>query len=120
MSKTFFSEFKSDIPVAIINKNDYRYDVLKNVFNQYGFGFMLPFDNLIVIDGEAGLNKNELKWVEAHEVAHYLLGHSKVNPNDEIEADTLAYNMLNERGYTKSAKMVKDTFLERHGIDFII
>lgn len=117
-TKQFISEFHASIPVNIIAKDDYRYDVLKVVFNQYGFGFMLPTDNLIVIDGEVGLNKNELKWVEAHEVAHYILGHTKVNPNDEIEADTLAYKLLIGNGYNKAAQLVKDKFKERHGVEF--
>ena len=114
-TKQFQSEFYASIPVNIIGKDDYRYDVLKVVFNHYGFGFMLPNDNLIVIDGEAGLNKHELKWVEAHEVAHYVLGHSQVNPNDEYEADLLAYKMLINNGYHKAAQLVKDKSIERHG-----
>jgi Zn-dependent peptidase ImmA (M78 family) len=117
-TKQFQSEFHASIPVNIIGKDDYRYDVLKVVFNQYGFGFMLPNDNLIVIDGEAGLSKAELKWVEAHEVAHYILRHSQTNPNDEIEADTLAYKLLIGNGYHKAAQLVKNKFKERHGIEF--
>jgi Zn-dependent peptidase ImmA (M78 family) len=59
------------------------------------------------------------KWIEAHEVAHIILGHKQQkNPNDEIEADRLAYKLLDDKGYLQSKQLIKDKFIERHGIDF--
>ena len=118
-TKTYFSEFRSDIAIAILRKDDYRYDVIKPIFDECGFGFTETSSACVFIDGEVKLNKDELKWVEAHEVAHILLKHTKDrNPNDEIEADTLAYKLLIGNGYHKAAQLCKDKFKERHGIEF--
>ena len=117
-TKQFVSEFDNNISVAIIGKNDYRYGVLKTAFDKFGFGFMIPNENVVFINGTLGLNKHILKWIEAHEIAHFMCGHSQVNPNDEIEADRLAYLLLDGKGYDKAARMVKDKFKERHGIEF--
>lgn len=124
MSKTFRSEFDNDVIVNIINNNDFHYSVVKPLFESYGFGFMIPAnisEKLMLIDGEQKLNKHILKWIEAHEVAHFMLEHGLTQNNsaeEEIEADKLAYKLLNDKGYTKSAQMVKDKFEERHGIKY--
>lgn len=120
MSKTFFSKFANhsnkDIVVGIITKDDARYETLKPIFNAYGFGFTDPRIGCVFIDGEAGLNEDQLKWVEAHEVAHILLKHTNDgNDKDELEADTLAYKLLSESGYNKAAKLVKQHSIKRHG-----
>lgn len=119
-TKTFFSQFSNeenkDIVVGIIGKDDYRYEVLKPLFEKYGYGFTDTNIGCVFIDGEVKLNKHELKWVEAHEVAHILLKHTKDrNDKDELDADTLAYKLLSENGYDKSAKLVKEHSIERHG-----
>ena len=119
MSKTYFSEFKSDVAVAILTKDDYRYEVMKPLFEQCGFGFAETSSGCVFIDGEVKLTKDELNWVEAHEVAHILLKHTKDrNESDEIDADKLAYQLLTDRGYVNAAQMVKDKFEERHGIKY--
>jgi hypothetical protein len=118
-TKQFKSEFNSALEVAIMGKDDFRYDIMKPMFEEYGFGFIIPSFNLIVIDGERKLGKAIHKFIEAHEVAHFTLGHTAThNPSDEIEADKLAYTMLNKKGYKKSAELVIEKFEERHGIKF--
>jgi len=118
-TRQFKSEFDSKLEVAVMGKDDFRYDIMKPMFREYGFGFIIPTFNLIVIDGELKLGKDVHKFIEAHEVAHYMLGHNEThNPNDEIEADRLAYKMLDGKGYKKSAQLVIDKFEERHGIKF--
>ena len=115
-TKTYFSEFKSDVAVAILGKDDYRYEVMKPLFEICGFGFAETSSGCVFIDGEVKLTKDELKWVEAHEVAHILLKHKKErNDLDEIEADTKAINLLTERGYTKAAELISKHSIERHG-----
>ena len=117
-AKQFRSEFDNDVLVNIIDKDDFRYDVVKPIFEQFGFGFMVPTDFVVLIDGEQKLSKDVLKWIEAHEVAHIILGHKpEKNSKDEIEADTLAYKLLVGNGYHKAAQLVKDKFLERHGVE---
>ena len=117
-TKEFLSEFHRSILVTILCKDDSDYNTLKPAFNKYGYGFMVPNQNMVFIDGELGLNKHILKWIEAHEIAHFICGHTKVNPNDEIEADRLAYQMLVGYGYHRASQLVKDKFKERHGVDF--
>ena len=116
-TKEFLSEFNRSILVTILCKDDSDYKTIKPAFNKYGFGFMVPNQNMVFIDGELGLNKHILKWIEAHEIAHFILGHGKANSQDEIDADRLAYHMLDGKGYHKAAQLVKDKFIERHGIE---
>lgn len=127
-TKQFRSEFDNDVFVNIIGANDFHYSAIKPMFETHGFGFMIPegipvniSKKLMLIDGEQKLSKNILKWIEAHEVAHFILGHGLIkerHPNEEIAADRLAYQLLDDRGYIKSAQMVKDKFEERHGIKY--
>jgi predicted Zn-dependent protease len=114
-TKTYFSEFRSDIAVAILSKDDYRYGVMKPLFEQCGFGFAETSSGCVFIDGEVKLTKDELRWVEAHEVAHIALKHTKDrNESDEVAADMFAIILLKDKGYSKAAQLVEDKFLERH------
>ena len=114
-TKTYFSEFRSDIAVAILNKEDYRYEVMKPLFEQCGFGFAETSSGCVFIDGEVKLSKDELRWVEAHEVAHILLKHTKDrNDGDEVAADMFAIILLLDKGYKKAAQLVESKFEERH------
>jgi hypothetical protein len=115
MSKTYFSEFKSDVAVAILTKDDHRYEVMKPLFEMCGFGFAETSSGCVFIDGEVKLTKDELKWVEAHELAHIILKHTKDrNEGDEVAADMFAIILLKDKGYSKAAQLVEDKFLERH------
>jgi len=119
MPKLYNSEWDTNIVVAIVDDLDYQYQTLAPLFNEYGYGVVLPEQKLVFIDGGKKLNKNTLKWIEAHEVAHIILGHKKEkDANDEIEADTLAHKLLVGNGYHKAAQLVVDRFKERHGIEF--
>ena len=115
MSKTYFSEFKSDVAVAILTKDDYRYEVMKPLFEQCGFGFAETSSGCVFIDGEIPLTKDELRWVEAHEVSHILLKHIRDrNDSDEKAADMFAIILLLDKGYKKAAQLVENKFEERH------
>jgi hypothetical protein len=115
----FKSEFDTTLDVAIMGNDDYRYPAIKPMFNEYGFGFIIPGFKTIFIDGEQKLGNDINKFIEAHEVAHILLNHNESkNPNDEIQADLLARLLLLKHGYTTSAKLVVDKFEERHGIQY--
>ena len=117
MPKLYNSEWNDSIVVAVIDEGDYQYQTLAPLFNEYGYGFVLPEQKLIFIDGSYDVVHQ--KWIEAHEVAHIILGHKQQkNPNDEIEADTLAHKLLVGNGYHKAAQLVKNKFKERHGIEF--
>ena len=117
MPKLYNSEWNDNIVVAVIDEGDYQYQTLAPLFNEYGYGFVLPEQKLIFIDGSYDVVHQ--KWIEAHEVAHIILGHKKEKDSkDEIEADTLAHKLLVGNGYYKAAQLVKDKFRERHGVEF--
>lgn len=121
MSRTFFSEFANgqnkDIAVGIITKDDSRYEFLKPLFDQYGYGFTDTKIGCVFIDGEAGLSEAELKWVEAHEIAHINLKHKmgERDADDEYTADLHAKLYLWKHGYKEAAELVDKYLNERHG-----
>jgi hypothetical protein len=117
------SEFLNDVTVVVVFNDDPLYSQVKGFFEEYGFGFMVPGQNLMIIDGEILVGepdaKDILKFIEAHEVTHVLLGHDGPrNEKDEIDADLGAYLLLQERGYDKPIEMLLNHFKERHGVDF--
>ena len=117
------SEFLNNVSVVVVFNNDPLYSQVKGFFEQYGFGFMVPGQNLMIIDGEILVGepdaKDILKFIEAHEVTHVLLGHDGPrNENDEIEADLGAYLLLQDKGYDKPIEMLLNHFKERHGVEF--
>lgn len=118
-TKTFISEFSlnKEITVSILGKDDYRYDLLKPLFEEYGPGFADTKAGWVFIDGEVGLNRAELKWIEAHEAAHIRLKHTmgERNAEDEYVADSQAKLYLLKHGYKKSAELVSKYSIERHG-----
>jgi Zn-dependent peptidase ImmA (M78 family) len=117
------SEFLNDVTVVVVFNDDPLYSQVKGFFEEYGFGFMVPGQNLMIIDGEILIGepdaKDILKFIEAHEVAHIILKHDGPrNEKDEIDADMMALNLLIEKGYDKSIKILLDKFQERHGVEF--
>jgi hypothetical protein len=119
----YLSEFLTDVTVVVVFNDDPLYSQVKVFFEQYGFGFMVPGQNLMIIDGEILVGepdaKDILKFIEAHEVTHILLGHDGPrNDQDEIDADLGAYILLQDKGYNKSIELLVNNFMERHGIDF--
>jgi Zn-dependent peptidase ImmA (M78 family) len=121
MNKKFISEFSTPtkpIFVGIVDESDGDWDVLRPLFEIYGFGFAHTQLGCLFIDGSKGLSEDELKWIEAHEVSHILLGHRMGDrmDEDELEADMVAKRLLLERGYTEAASLVDEYLLERHQI----
>jgi len=119
----YTSEFLDDITVVVVFEDDPLYGQIKEYFEEYGFGFMVPGKNIIIIDGEILVEqpdaKNILKFIEAHEITHVLLGHDGPrNEKDELEADLGAYILLQGKGYYESIRTLLDHFQERHGVEF--
>lgn len=119
---SYKSSFTPDLNINIIFKENSNYSVLKKMFNQYGYGFLAPEFKTVFIDGELflgddGLTFDDIKFIEAHEVAHYILGHTGYRTNkDEIEADLGAYILLKREGI--STKRLENEFEYRHGFPF--
>lgn len=119
----YTSEFLDGVTVVVVFEDDPLYEQVKGYFEEYGFGFMVPGSNLIIIDGEILVGQKDaqdiLKFIEAHEVTHVLLGHNGPrNEQDELEADLGAYLLLQDRGYDKPIDLLINHFQERHGVEF--
>jgi hypothetical protein len=83
---------------------------------------MVPGNDLVIIDGEQlihNLGSESLKFIEAHEISHIILGHDGPrNESDELDADLGAYILLKNSGKTDSIKTLLKQFKHRHGIKF--
>jgi len=115
------STFKPDTNILVVFKENENYKNLKTYFDDYGYGFYYPENKTIIIDGERFINSNlslnDLKFVEAHEVTHLLLGHTgPYSEEDEMDADLGAYILLTNKGLS-TENLVKE-FKNRHGVDF--
>jgi hypothetical protein len=121
---SYKSIFDKSVNVIILFEGNEMYDEFKPLFEQLGFGFASTNDRMVFLDGEVfsdgdDLNQEILRFIEAHEVSHVLLGHSTDrNDDDELDADLGAYILLNKKGLQDSIDLVVDAFEERHGIDF--
>jgi len=118
---TYKSEFKPNYSINLVfsSHKDY-FSVYKDLFNRYGFGFLIPDEKIIIIDGEILVNHlnsmNYLKFIEAHEISHIIFGHNgERNDEDEQVADYYAYYLLKKYNYTDAVILLKDVFFERHG-----
>jgi hypothetical protein len=119
---SYNSEFLPEITVAVVFGDNPQYQQLKSMFDEYGYGFMVPNKNLVIIDGEnilENFNVDLLKFIEAHEIAHVILGHDGPRSEDEeLDADLGAYLLLKEKEYINSIKLLLKNFKQRHGIKF--
>ena len=116
------SEFLPNIQIAIVFEENPQYKDLKPLFDEYGYGFMVPGKNLVIIDGEQfidNFNADVLKFVEAHEISHIIMGHDGPrSDDDEMDADLGAYILLKKLGKTDSIKTLLKQFRNRHGVRF--
>ena len=117
MAQLFESEFHKGVMVAVVDSLDYQYQMLSPLFSEYGYGFVAPDQKLIFIDGT--YQDIIQKIVEAHEVAHIIMGHNgNKGPNDEVEADGLAVILFRKYGYHDAANRLIREFKRRHGYSF--
>ena len=120
---SYNSEFLPSITIFVVFSDDPQYEQLKPLFEEYGYGFMVPNKNMILIDGEIllenGNTEDLLKFIEAHEIAHVILNHDGPRDEDEeLEADLGAYILLSRNNNIKAIKPLLKHFKERHGIKF--
>ena len=116
------SEFLPEVTIVVVFEEDPKYKELVPYFDEYGYGFMVPGKNLVIVDGEELMNGDDnsiLKFIEAHEISHVLLGHDGPrNEREELEADLGAYVLLKHSGYDKPLKLLLKHFEGRHGMEF--
>ena len=78
---------------------------------------MVPGKNLIIIDGENFIDNFDsdiLKFIEAHEISHVILGHDGPrNEEEELDADLGAYLLLKKFNKKEALKHLLDHFEDR-------
>ena len=118
----YSSEFLPSVQIAVVFEENPQYEDLRQFFQDYGYGFMVPGKNLVIIDGEqlvSGRGSEVLKFIEAHEISHIIMGHDGPrSEDDEIDADLGAYILLSQSGKTESIKTLLKQFKNRHGVKF--
>lgn len=118
----FNSEFIPEVQIVVVLEEHPQYNDLKPLFDEYGYGFMVPGKNIIIIDGEQfidNFSSDVLKFIEAHEIAHIMLGHDGPrNEEEEMDADLGAYLLLQKVDRQDSIKTLLKHFKERHGVRF--
>ena len=119
---TYYSQFLPKVQIVVVFEEDKQYETLLEFFDQYGYGFMVPGKNLVLIDGEQLIDdygNNLLKFIEAHEVSHIVMGHDGPRTDDEeLDADLGAYILLEKSGRIDDIKILLREFKNRHGIKF--
>ena len=119
---TYYSQFLPKVQIVVVFEEDKQYETLLEFFDQYGYGFMVPGRDLVIIDGEQLIDNygnNLLKFIEAHEVSHIVMGHDGPRTDDEeLDADLGAYILLEKSGRIDDIKILLREFKNRHGIKF--
>ena len=119
---TYYSQFLPKVQIVVVFEEDEQYETLLEFFDQYGYGFMVPGRDLVIIDGEQLIDNygnNLLKFIEAHEVSHIVMGHDGPRTDDEeLDADLGAYILLEKSGRIDDIKILLREFKNRHGIKF--
>ena len=121
---SYKSIFDKSVNVIILFEGNEMYDEFKPFFEQLGFGFASTDDRMVFLDGEVfsdgdDLNQEILRFIEAHEVSHVLLGHSTDrNDDDEIDADLGAYILLRSKGKDDAVELLQKNYEDRHKTKF--
>ena len=120
---SYSSEFLPDVTIFVIFSDSPQYEQLKPLFDEYGYGFMVPNKNMILIDGEIlleeGYSDSLLKFIEAHEISHVILKHDGPRSDDEeLDADLGAYLLLSQSHNLGALKTLLKHFKNRHGVKF--
>jgi hypothetical protein len=112
---SFGSRIDPRFKVLVIYKESPTYDSIKRSLEELdnSIGALVPREGIIIIDGERveeeGLNDNHLLAIEAHEIAHELLGHEgERNQAHEEDADELAIQILDSFSRKEAADLLRE------------
>lgn len=119
---TYNSEFLPEVTISVVFDEHPQYKNLSPMFDEFGYGFMVPNKNLIIVDGEIfdeKFSSDVLKFIEAHEISHIILNHNGPrNQDEELQADLGAYILLKSINRKDSIKVLLKNFKNRHGVKF--
>jgi len=112
---SFDSRIDPEFKVIVIYKESQTYPLIKEslVALDNSIGALMPGQNIILIDGERvnteGLTDNHILAIEAHEIAHAMLGHEgERNQTHEGEADELAIEILDSMDRKEAATLLRE------------
>lgn len=119
---TYNSEFLPEVTISVVFKEHPQYENLSPLFDKFGYGFMVPNKNMVIVDGEIfdeRFSSDVLKFIEAHEISHIILNHNGPrNEDEELDADLGAYLLLKSINRNDSIKILLKNFKNRHGVKF--
>ena len=119
---TYNSEFLPEVTISVVFKEHPQYENLSPLFDNFGYGFMVPNKNMVIVDGEIfdeRFSSDVLKFIEAHEISHIILNHNGPrNEDEELDADLGAYLLLKSINQNDSIKVLLKNFKNRHGVKF--
>ena len=119
---TYNSEFLPEVTISVVFKEQPQYENLSPLFDNFGYGFMVPNKNMVIVDGEIfneRFSSDVLKFIEAHEISHIILNHNGPrNEDEELDADLGAYLLLKSINRNDSIKVLLKNFKNRHGVKF--
>jgi hypothetical protein len=112
---SFDSRIDPKFKVLVIYKESQTYPLIKAslVALDNSIGALIPGQNIILIDGERvneeGLSDNHILAIEAHEIAHAMLGHEgERNQTHEVEADELAIEILDSMNKKDASSLLRE------------
>ena len=119
---TYNSEFLPEVTISVVFKEHPQYENLSPLFDNFGYGFMVPNKNMVIVDGEIfneRFSSDVLKFIEAHEISQIILNHNGPrNEDEELDADLGAYLLLKSINRNDSIKVLLKNFKNRHGVKF--
>jgi len=119
--KVVKSKFDPSHTIVYMENTDEKYSAIKKHFQKHGLAFKqgnFIFFDMPTIRKRNYDDKHHLTFIEAHEIAHTVLNHTKSSKHIEAEADFLAILLCKDMNYNKSAKLGKFYFNERNGLTF--
>jgi len=119
------SKVNPDFTVHVVYKEHEGYKTIRESLEKLNnsIGALWVGTKNIFIDGERvadeGIDRDQLLAIEAHEIAHSMLGHKGgVDSKSEQEADLLAVALLTMDAEWRAAEVLKARMFDLYGINY--
>jgi len=119
------SVINPEYQIFVVYSDSDEYQSIKNALQSMNnsIGALWVGTKNIFVDGERlvdeSIDTDQLLAIEAHEIAHSMLGHGAgVDEQSEKEADLFAIALLDMDNYTRAAEFLKDRMKDLYGIDY--
>jgi len=119
------SKINPDFQVFVVYNDSAQYSEIREYLTELNnsIGALMIGTKSIFIDGERiaddNIDSDQLLAIEAHEIAHSMLGHEAgIDEQSEKEADLLGMALLSIDGYERAKSILGDRMKELYGIDY--